>query len=182
MFLLDVKDSKTHSQRDKMMFYNGIIEFVNKTTTDLLNLEKVKGCKILHRHLETKDIKGDQIIKDKVVLARSQYDLKNNTKSLYRTDQINPLFWMGDLMHFIIVKDSITDAEMMQILQTNKDAIIPNYDLHTISGYYQTDIWTKSDTEFSRIYCIPVLEQLAKTHGVVMETPNAKKTLNDKSL
>lgn len=181
MFLLDVKNSKIHSSRDKMEFYNGISKFVDKTTSDLLNLEMEKGHKILHRHLETSDLKKEQNLKDKVVLAKSQRtEIKEN--SLFRLDQLNPLHWMGDLIHFIVEKDSISDEDFTKILQNNKDAIIPNYDFHFINGYYETDVWSDSSDKFSRVYCIPVLEQLSKKQATLLETHPSKKTISGKEL
>lgn len=181
MFLLDVKGSKIHSKRDKMDFYNGILNFVNKTTSDLLNLEAEVGHQILHRELEMSDLEENQNLQDKVVLARSQHN-KMKKNSVFRTDQLNPLYWMGDLIHFIVKKDSISDEKFIDILQQNKDNIIPNYDFHFIAGYYETDVWSESSDKFSRVYCIPVLEQLCKTNGLLLETHPSKKTTPEKEL
>lgn len=181
IFLFDIKESKIHSTRDGLDFYTDIKNFTNKTTTDLLKLEKIKGHKILHRHLEVADLKENEQVKDKVVLLRHQNDTKFN-KSIFRYDQFNPVFWMGDLIHFIIERDSVSDSEFMQFIQKNKDSIIPNYDLHFASGYYETDVWYESSKKFSRVYCIPVLDELSKKSKHLITSPNKFKTTTEKEL
>lgn len=159
MFLFDVKDSKKHSIAQPVDFYRNMIKFVNAVTNDLLIKEKELGKKILHRHLENFDNYDIDRDEDKVVLLKRQSQQRGKG---YRYDCQNPLYWMGDLMHFIILRDSISDEEFYSILQKNKDKIIPKYDLHHSKGYYETDAWGESDEKFSRIYCIPILEEFSK--------------------
>lgn len=75
-------------------------------------------------------------------------------------------------MYFIIIRDSISDEEFFAILQKNKNMIIPRYDLHYASGYYETDVWAESSEKFSRIYCIPILEEIAKKSKLLITTKN----------
>lgn len=175
MFLFDVKSSKTHSKREGVDFYYALEKFLNKITADLLNLEKVKGHKILHRHVEVSELKEGEVLSDKVVLAKTQDD-RNINNLLFRYDQINPLFWMGDLMHFTVNAGSISDDEIMKIIKDNKDNIIPNYDLHFASGYYETDVWAESSEKFSRVYCIAVLEELSKKNKPLTTEISANKS------
>jgi hypothetical protein len=174
MFLFDVKDSRIHVARDKKNFCIKIIDFIDEVTFELLELEKKIGHKILHRELEREDLKDqDKIIDDKVILLRNQVRGRFNVAG--RIDQYNPLFWQGDMIHFIINRDSISDSEIMKIFQRNKDKFIPDYDLHLKSAYYETDVWLKSSEEFSRVYCVPVLEYLAKASKKLLVTPTELK-------
>jgi len=159
MFLFDVKDSKKISQIKEINFHQSLVSFVNRVTFDLLKLEQKLGRKILHRDLESFDNYNVREHKDKVVLQRTQ---GKNVPTVYRYDCQNPLFWFGDMMYFIILRDSISDEEFFSVVQKNKNMIIPRYDLHYASGYYETDVWAESREKFSRTYCIPILEELAK--------------------
>jgi len=159
MFLFDVVGSKKIFSNNYALFKK-VITFVDAVTNDLLNLEKKLNKKILHRHIENFKNYNIKTDKDKVVLCVKQHG--ERTKDLYRTDSLNPLFWLGDLMHFIIECDSIPDKTFYEIFEKNKKEIIPNINFHHKSGYYETDVWAESGSKFSRIYCIPVLEYLAK--------------------
>lgn len=181
VFLFDVKNSKIHSKNDGIAFYRSLEQFVNKTTADLLWLEKVKGHKILHRHVESSDLKESEILKDKVMLARTQDDCKNHNLLLWY-DQINPLLWMGDLMHFIVEAESISDNDFMKIVKENKDNIIPNYDLYFGSAFYETDVWAYSSVQFSRVYCIPLLEELSKKSKSLLTTQNTAVNKTEREL
>lgn len=145
---------------------------VTNVTSDLLQLEEERGVKILHRHLNAEDLQDGVVAKDKVVLRKTQ-TTKINNKSIEKTDQINPLFSQGDLIYFIINRNSISTEEFINVFQHNKDVNIPNYDLHFKMGYYETDVWENSHKQFSRIYCIPILEELCKDSKELIITKNA---------
>jgi len=159
MFLFDVVGSKKIFSNN-FTAYENFIKFIDSVTNDLLELEKTLNKKILHRHLENLDTYNIETDKNKVVLCVKQHGVR--TKDLYRTDSLNPLFWLGDLVHFIIERDSIPDKTFYEIFETNKKELIPNINFHHKSGYYETDVWAESGSKFSRIHCIPVLEYLAK--------------------
>ena len=163
MFLFDVVGSKK-IYKDNSIAFENIIKFVDSVTFDLLNLEKKLNKKILHRHIDNYLQYDKENDKDKVVLCEKQ--LVDYPKELYRTDELNPLFWLGDLIHFIIERDSITDKTFYDIFEKNRKKLVPNINFHHKSGYYETDTWAESGSKFSRIYCIPVLEYLAKNKEV----------------
>lgn len=172
-FVFDVKGSKVHSSRDNDKFYEGLWSFFDETVNNLLELEKVRGHKIIHRHLELKDIKEGERVLDKVALLRSIEELKQpHSNKILRADQLNPAWWLGDSIYFIVERDSISDKEFMQIIQKNKDNTIPNYDLYFASGYYETDVWAESSDKFSRTYCLVVLDELAKKYNKIITSPD----------
>lgn len=171
VFLFDVKGSREHFLKNPREFNNAMQALVTNTTADLLQLEEERKVKILHRHLNAEDLQEGVVAKDKVVFLKTQ-KTKINYGSIEKTDQLNPLFSQGDLVYFIINRDSISTEEFMSVFQRNKDATIPNYDLHYKIGYYETDIWENSHKEFSRIYCIPVLEELCKDSKQLITTKN----------
>lgn len=160
MFLFDINDSKKLCKSNPTAFMQNIIRFVDSSTQGLLNLESEMGHKILHRHLENFDGYTAETDKDKVVLCKNQR--KGIPHDIYRYDSINPLFWMSDMIVFIINKGSISDETFYEIILKNKAKYIPDYDMHYASGFYETDVWAESYNKFSRIYCIPVLEYLSK--------------------
>ena len=172
MILFDVKDSKKWSEKDDFAFYEHLISFLNGVTKDLLASEKISGKKILHRHLESPFLYDIDEDKDKVILQEKQYQY---LPKLYRFDCLNPLLWQGDMMHIIVLRNSISDEELFAVLQKNKDKYIPNYDLHYAQGYYETHVWAESGEKLSRIYCIPILEELAKTSNKLFQTKHHEK-------
>lgn len=169
MFLLDVKNSKKILQIKGINFHQSLVSFVNCVTEDLLKLEKKLGRKILHRDLESFNNYNVNEHKNKVVLQRTQ---GKNVPKVYKYDCQNPLLWFGDMMYFIIIRDSISDEKVFEILQKNKNLIVPRYDLHYASGYYETDIWAESGEKFSRTYCISILNELAKKSKLLITTKN----------
>ena len=168
MFLFDVKGSKGFARDNCILFAQNINNFVDAVTKDLLDMEKLLNKRILHRHLENFDNYNKETDKNKVVLSKNQRI--DYSREVYRSDSINPLFWLGDMMHFIIERDSISDKVFFDIFEKQKEKFIPDYDLHYKSGYYETDVWAESGSKFSRIHCIPVLEQLAKQNKELIVT------------
>ncbi len=177
MFYFDVQGSRIHSVRDKELFYQSLTEFVNKSTKDLLELEKLRGTEILHRNMEIKDldINSNKKVENTVILAETQEEIWKVSKNVLRVDSFNPIYWMADAMHFIVNRDSISDEEFMSILQKNKDELIPNYDLHMASAYYETDVWIHEP--LSRVYCIPILDELSKLNKNKFKTEDSKKNI-----
>lgn len=161
MFLFDVIESKKWAAIDGYFFRDKMMEFINSVTKDILDMEKKLNKKILHRHMENMDNYDKETDKDKVVLYEKSKS-NSNIHRIYRADCLNPNFFLGDLIYFILIRDSITDEEFYDIFQKNKEKFIPKYDFHHKSGYYETDVWSESNQKFSRIYCLPILEQLSK--------------------
>lgn len=168
MFLFDVKSSKTHAKIDGENFYLSLREFVDEIVKELLRNEKQKGHKILHREASIEDLNTNQGVKDNVVLLKTQNSYIG--KKVYRIDQCNPLLWLGDMIHVIVLRNSISDAEFYSVVQKCKDKTIPNYDLHYAHGYYHTDKWFAPNDELSRVYCIPILEYLCKENKKLITT------------
>jgi hypothetical protein len=160
VFLFDVVGSRKIYANSPIALDYGLIKFTNAVTKDLLQLEKTLGKKILHRHIEEKQHYDAKKDRDKVLLCKNQRGCR--PKNITRIDSINPLFWMGDLVQFTIERDSIPDKTFYDIFEKNRKEIIPTFQFYHKSGYYETDVWAESDSKFSRIYCIPILEYLAK--------------------
>lgn len=161
MHVFDVKDSKKISSIIGQEFYERLMIFTNSLTKDLLELEKQTNTKILHRDID--DIEKVNYDKNadinKIILNKTQ---RKPNVSIIRDDTLNPIFWLGDLMQFTVLKGSISDEKFLSIVQKNKDNIIPNYNLHYAKGYYETDDWTKGDKEYFRGYCALYLSDLSK--------------------
>lgn len=173
--LIDIKNSKSFVTKEYYeIFYANLINFVNKVTADLLQLESQLGRKILHRHCEQNELYENAKIKDKVVLLKSQFDIipKN---SLFREDQRNPNCWLNDQIYFIIERDSLSEKQMLNIIQKEKNDIVPNYDMHYMYAHYDNDE-TAFSNEFTRTYCIAVLDELAKEQGMTLTSPTKNET------
>jgi hypothetical protein len=160
MFLFDVVGSRKLYADNPVLLNNNLVKFTDSVTKDLLKLEKVLNKKILHRHLEDSSNYNVENDKDKVILCKRQR--ADYPTEFYRSDSINPHFGLGDMIYFIIERGSIADKTFYEIFEKNHKAIIPNYEFYHKAGYYETDVWAESDTKFSRIYCIPILEYLCK--------------------
>ena len=85
-----------------------------------------------------------------------------NTEEI-RGDTIEPIFFMGDLLVFTTIRDSIDSEEVYEIFQeVKKDLKLEHYKFHFANGYYETDDYAKGDKEYFRGYCMAYLENKAK--------------------
>jgi len=138
-YKLFVMDIK--DSRKQGYFYPLANLFLYRIYFKIKDLEKEYGRKILH----TSEVfnKGD------------------------RGDLLEPFFFMGDLLGFTVLRDSISDDEVYQIIKDTKKELGIPYQFYYGSGYYETDNYVEGKEKYFRGYCISYIEHQIKNKQLV---------------
>jgi hypothetical protein len=127
--------------RKQGYFYPFINLFLYRVYFKIKDLENEYGHKILH----TSPIfnKGD------------------------RGDLSEPFFFMGDLLGFTVLRGTISDDEVYQIMKDVKAELQIPYQFHYGSGYYETDNYNEGAEKYFRGYCMCYIEhQIKNNHPI----------------
>ena len=115
LYLFDLKDSQNHYYAKDNMREN-LEKLLNRIYKRLKELERERGHKILH---------------DSKFL---------NIEGSIRADTFEPSVFMGDLMVFTTIRDSIDAEEVYQLFSEAKSSLgLNHYEFHFANGYYETD-------------------------------------------
>lgn len=79
-----------------------------------------------------------------------------------RGDLSEPFFFMGDLLGFTVLRDSISDDEVYQIIKDTKKKLGISYQFYYGSEYYETDNYNERAEKYFRGYCIYYIEHKIK--------------------
>lgn len=85
-----------------------------------------------------------------------------------RGDLLEPFFFMGDLLGFTILRDTISDNEVYQIVQEVKEELKLPYQFHYGSGYYETDYYSERCKKYFRGYCLQHIEYQIKQNRFLL--------------
>ena len=137
MFVLDLKGSRLKYKEDSgyMQKLNNLLECVYK---EIKEKEKKDNKRILHRS-------------------------KHLNKEGISADTREPIFFLGDLLVFTVIRGSISREEVYKIIKEVKGRLnMLDYEFHYADGYYETNEYSKGGKLFYRGYCIGYLENKAK--------------------
>ena len=136
MYVFDMKNSK-EILKDEYI-YNKLTDLLNLTYAKIQDLEKKRKIKILHM---------------------SEFLNVDNS----RGDTIEPIHFMGDLLVFTTIRDSIYREEVYKLFKESKKELdLKHYQFHFADGYYETDNYIEANKEYFRGYCIAYLEDKSK--------------------
>lgn len=114
-------------------------KFLNSIYRELQELEQKQGKKILH-----------------ISPLFNHYD---------RGDLTEPFLFMGDLFGFTVLRDSISDEEVYDIIKKKKQEMNIPYSFYYASGFYETDDYGEGYRKYFRGYAMAYLEHQAKQSG-----------------
>lgn len=119
-------------------YYPYVSLFLYRIYFQIKDLEKERGHQILH----TSELfnKGD------------------------RCDLLEPFNFMGDFLGFTVLRDTISDEEVYQIVREAKKELQLPYQFHFGSGYYETDDYGERCEKYFRGYCMCYIEYQMKNH------------------
>ena len=80
-----------------------------------------------------------------------------NVENPYRGDLKEPFAVSGDSFGFTIVKNSLTDEEIYNIIIDEKNKLGIDFNYHISTAYYETDDFALGNKQYYRGYCIEYL-------------------------
>lgn len=133
-YLLFVLDIKNSRQQGN--YYPHIRQFLYRVYFKIYDLEKERNHTILHRNKRFN--RGD------------------------RGDLHEPFFFMGDLFGFTVLRGSISEREVYDILKETKEELRLPYQFYCGCGYYETDCYEEGNKQYFRGYAIAYIEHQIK--------------------
>lgn len=84
-------------------------------------------------------------------------------------------FIIGDVVGLTTYRDSISNEEVLNIFQEEKEKLNLNVEFHIASGYYETNDYGMADKKYFRGYCIDLLSNLHKEKNTTIRNKILKK-------
>jgi len=132
LFVFDIENSKlmTKEERKEAQFLSNCL--LDRIYKNLIGLELELHKEILH--------------------TSNMFNEKNT-----RGDLQEPFNLMGDSYGFTIIKESLSDDVILNIMRFEKEGLDIPFNYHISSAYYETDQYGEGDKEYFRGYCIQKL-------------------------
>ena len=149
---------------DQSKYHSDLYKLTDNVLKDIIKLEKESNILIFDRD-------GDAIFVK--TLDETRDNPKHKLNHMGGPSLFNACFWLGDLIHFAVYNNSISEEEFMYIFKNNLKDLNLNYRFHYGTALYETDIFSESLNKLYRGYAIPVLEsqihEKSKTSEIFVE-------------
>lgn len=147
--LIDVKNSKKVLKTfDEYQRFHHCVDYIIDT---LCQLERERGKKIL---LQDKNN----------IVHKTSAKASTNVSNLNR----NPMI-LGDCACFFINEGTLSENDFINILIKAITNFNIDFSFHFASGKYETDSYAEGNEKLYKGYMLPLLENLSKTNGIIID-------------
>lgn len=162
-FLIDVKDSSTTLVGKEYHKHHLCVDYI---VDRLCEFEKKNGKEILLREKDT--------------FVQKLFD---NNKSIKQFDNLkrNPMI-LGDCACFLVNNNTITEKQFLDILGEAINKFDINFTYHYLSAKYETNDYAKGNTQLCKQYVMPIMEDLSKNEGKLIDKNYYKNDKNEENL
>ena len=155
-FLIDVKNSKKCLEGSKYFKYHQCVDYI---TEELCKLKKINGKEVFLQN------------ENNIKMTFQNYTGPSN--NLIR----NPMI-VGDCACFFVNNNTITENQFIKIMCDAIQKFDVDFAFHYLSGQYETDDYAKGGKQLCKAYMLPIMEDLSKKQGLLIDKKCAEKLKN----